>query len=174
MTRRAAFLDRDGVLNVRPPAHDYVRRIEDFVWIPGAPEAVALLMRGGFMPIVVSNQRGVARGLLTEQTLQDIEKKIEVDLEPFDARIADFFYCVHDYRDECECRKPKPGLLFSAAALHDVELAESVMFGDAADDIAAGLAAGCKTVLIGCDQRLASVAPDSVAPNLLAAARLMV
>ena len=136
MSRPAAFLDRDGVLNVRAAEHHYVCAVEDFEWLPGAVR-------------VVSNQRGLARGLVSEQTLRDIEARIQDALEPHGCRIEAFRYCPHDHDARCACRKPQPGLLLDAAAELDLELAASWMIGDSASDIAAGRAAGCRTALVG-------------------------
>ena len=103
--RRAAFLDRDGVLNERPPPHEYVRDAADLVVLPGAAEAVRLLRESGFVPVVVSNQRGVARALVTAETLGAIEAR----LRAAGVEIEHFYYCPHDESDACDCRKPAPG-----------------------------------------------------------------
>jgi len=176
LTRRAAFLDRDGVLNVRPAPHEYVCRVDDFHWLPGAPAAVARVDHDGYLPIVVSNQRGVARGLLTRDVLLEIERKIQSDLAPYDARVHDFLYCPHEPSDGCGCRKPRPGLLLEAAERHGIDLTESVMIGDSVDDIAAGRAAGCHTILVGPGAADAKrdVGAETVAPDLAAAATLLI
>lgn len=144
MTIRAAFLDRDGVINVRPPEHDYVRDPDGLVLLPGVADAVRRLREGGLTPIVVSNQRGVALGLVSIDALRSMEEKIEAA----DIGIERFYYCPHDVSEDCNCRKPRPGLLLQAAAELDVNLSESVMVGDAESDIAAGRAAECTTVRI--------------------------
>jgi D-glycero-D-manno-heptose 1,7-bisphosphate phosphatase len=164
---RAAFLDRDGVLNAKPPAHDYIRSPDEFVLLPGVVEAVRLLRDGGFAPIVVSNQRGVARGLVTCQTLTAIEKRMR------DAGVVveRYYYCPHDFDAGCSCRKPRPGMLLSAAAEMDIDLRRSVLIGDAESDILAGRAAGCFTVLVGRSETVTSA--DAVAADLLDAARLV-
>src|SRR3954462_1006326 len=92
---RAVFLDRAGVLNETPPAQDYVRSVDALRLLPGVPCAVAELVKDGYVPIVVSNQRGVARGLVSWNTLRAIERLIQAQLERHGVRIADFYYCPH-------------------------------------------------------------------------------
>jgi D-glycero-D-manno-heptose 1,7-bisphosphate phosphatase len=144
VTIRAAFLDRDGVINARPPEHDYVRDADALVLLPGVAAAVRRLREGGFTPVVVSNQRGVALGLVSVATLRAIEEQIEAA----GVSIERFYYCPHDVSDDCVCRKPRPGLLLQAAADLDVDLRRSVMVGDAESDIEAGRAAECVTIRI--------------------------
>ncbi|MBA2513555.1 MAG: HAD family hydrolase [Solirubrobacterales bacterium] len=163
MSRPAILLDRDGTLNVRPAPHQYVTRAEDFVWLPGVPEALARLRREGFVLGVVSNQRGVARGLVDPGVLVAIERRIQEALEPFGTRIDGFRYCPHDLDAHCGCRKPQPGLLHMLEADLDLDLSSSWMVGDTASDIAAGIAAGCRTALVG--GHASSPAPDLLVPS---------
>ena len=114
--RPAAFLDRDGTLNVRPAPHDYVRRAGDFAWLDGAAEGAARLAAGGFALAVVSNQRGVARGLVEPQVLRDIEQLIQRRLAELGCAIEAFRYCPHERDAGCDCRKPAPGMLLWLAA----------------------------------------------------------
>jgi D-glycero-D-manno-heptose 1,7-bisphosphate phosphatase len=167
----AVFLDRDGTLNERPPDHDYVRSPAEFVWLPGAREAVARLWAAGYTPLVVSNQRGVARGLLSLETLRAIDVRIQLDLADYGVAIRAFSYCVHDESDECECRKPKPGMLLALASELDIDMAQSWMIGDSESDVLAGDAAGCQTVLIARRRTLTSA--TLVAPSLAAAVPLV-
>jgi D-glycero-D-manno-heptose 1,7-bisphosphate phosphatase len=166
--RVAAFLDRDGVLNRRPAPHQYVQTVDELELLPNVTRAVVELHEAGFAPIVISNQRGVARGLLTEATPADIESAIRYAGVP----IERFFYCTHDIGAGCDCRKPRPGLLLRAAAELGLSLRSSVMIGDSESDTEAGAAAGCHTIRItkpGVD-----TAADAVADNILAAARLAI
>jgi histidinol-phosphate phosphatase family protein len=146
--RRAAFLDRDGTLNVRPAAHEYVTSPEEFVWLPGAIEGLRRLADAGYLLAVVSNQRGVARGLLSPAVLREIEQRMQRDLATRGCQITAFRYCTHDEHAGCECRKPRPGLLLSLARELDLDLASSWMIGDAESDLRAGEAAGCRTALL--------------------------
>jgi D-glycero-D-manno-heptose 1,7-bisphosphate phosphatase len=169
--RTAVFLDRDGTLNVRPPEHEYVARVEDFEWLPGAPEAVALLASRGYLLGVVSNQRGVALGVVTEATLGAIEDRIQRRLGDLGCRIDAFRYCRHDLSHPCSCRKPAPGLLLGLARELDVDLGRSWMIGDDASDVAAGRAAGCNTVILGAHGDGSGA--DLTAGSLLEASRIL-
>jgi D-glycero-D-manno-heptose 1,7-bisphosphate phosphatase len=162
------FLDRDGVLNLRPPEHEYVTSVDQFAWLPGAREAVVELKRCGWKVAVVSNQRGVALGLVSSGTLAEIERRIQRDLAP-DAAIDGFFYCRHGLDEGCDCRKPRPGLIVHAAAELGVEPERSWMIGDEESDVAAGRAAGCSTILLS--PAAPGTAADLVEPDLAAAAR---
>jgi D-glycero-D-manno-heptose 1,7-bisphosphate phosphatase len=165
MSRKAIFLDRDGTLNVRAPEHEYVTSVRDFAWLPGAVEGVARLARAGYVLTVVSNQRGVARGLVTRETLREIEQRIQRDLVAEHCAIERFHYCFHESEDDCECRKPRPGMILDLAEELDLDLAASWVIGDTETDVAAGRAAGCLTALVG----EAEGDPDLVAPSLDAA-----
>jgi D-glycero-D-manno-heptose 1,7-bisphosphate phosphatase len=168
---RAAFLDRDGTLNVNPPEHDYVPSLAGFAWLPGAIEGAAALATAGFLLAVVSNQRGIARGLVSPQTLVEIEDEIQAALEPHGARIAAFRYCPHELDEGCDCRKPAPGMLLELATDLDVDLASSWMIGDSPTDVAAGRAAGCRTALLG--PASTSTDADLLADSLLEVARAL-
>src|ERR1700734_927785 len=142
---RAVFLDRDGVINQKPIEGEYVTRWEDFHILPGVVEGVALLNRAGFSVIVVTNQRYVAKGLLTIADLEKIHERMTDDLARAGAKIDATFYCPHEMEPSCDCRKPAPGMLLSAARSLGLELAASWMIGDSDIDIEAGKNAGCKT-----------------------------
>ncbi len=145
---KAVFLDRDGVINRKPPEGDYVTRWEDFHILPGVVEGVALLNRAGFTVIVVTNQRCIAKGLVTVVELENIHQRMAELLAGSGAIIDGAFYCPHEIEPVCECRKPAPGMLLSAARLHGIDLSASWMIGDSDIDIRAGRNAGCKTVLL--------------------------
>jgi D-glycero-D-manno-heptose 1,7-bisphosphate phosphatase len=178
--RRAAFVDRDGTINVRPRAHEYVTSEQEFRWLPGAAEGLARLARAGYLLAVVSNQRGVARGLIEPRVLTAIEERIQRGLEPYGCRIEAFRYCVHEQNEDCSCRKPKPGMILDLAKDLELDLPSSWMIGDADSDVLAGRAAGCRTVLLrgngaegfdgaGIDAGRA----DLVAPSLARASELI-
>ena len=144
--RRAVFLDRDGVLNrtflregqMRPPAS-----LAELEILPGVPEALNALRASGYSLIVVTNQPDVARGISSMALVEGIHERLSRTL-PLDAILA----CFHDDRDECDCRKPRPGLLLRAARELDIELALSAMVGDSWRDVEAGKRAGCRTFLV--------------------------
>lgn len=126
-------------------------RIEDFRVLPGAVEGMARLAGCGFLLVIVSNQRGVARGLVSKDLLRETESVLRRSLEPEGVGIAGFYYCPHEIADDCECRKPRPGLLLDAAAELDLDLEASWMIGDSPSDVAAGSSAGCRTAHLGND-----------------------
>lgn len=142
--RRAAFLDRDGVLNRRAPAHDYVRSPDEFFWLTGAREGVRRLNDEGWLVLVVSNQRGVARGLMTAQDVEAIHARAQRELGLIGAHVDAFYTCPHGDDDACACRKPQPGLLLRAAQDWDVDLAASFLVGDDERDLEAARRAGVR------------------------------
>ncbi len=172
LSGRAIFLDRDGVLNVRPPEHEYVRSAAEFQWLPGAAEGAARLGRAGYVMTVASNQRGVARGLVTWEVLEEIEALIQDGLQPWGARIHAFRYCPHDLDAGCSCRKPAPGMFQALSSELGLDPARSWTIGDSASDVSAGRAAGTRTVLVARDADQGGAA-DLVAPSLLAASELI-
>lgn len=143
---RAAFLDRDGVINRKAPDGQYVTRWEDFHLLPGAIEGISELNRAGFCVIVVTNQRCVAKGLLTEADLKKLHQRMSDHLAQGGATIDAIYYCPHELEPPCRCRKPAPGMLLEAARSFSLDLAESWMIGDSDIDILAGRNAGCRTV----------------------------
>lgn len=146
--KKAAFLDRDGVINRKAPEGQYVTRWEDMQFLPGVPEAIELLAREGFCVLVVSNQRCVAKGLLTVSELERIHRRMCQELAVQGALITEVYYCPHEKDTACGCRKPAPGMLLRAARDHGIDLRESWMIGDSAIDVEAGKRAGCRTALI--------------------------
>jgi len=170
MTQRGALIDRDGTVNVQPPEHEYVSRVEDFHLLPGALEGIAALASCGYVPAIVSNQRGVARGMTTREALGEIDAALQAALEPHGVRIAGFYYCTHGADESCDCRKPRPGLLLQAAAELELDLAGSWMIGDTPRDVEAGRAAGARTAYLGSD---GEVDADLTAASLGEAASLI-
>lgn len=142
------FIDRDGTLNVRPPRACYIERPEDFVWLDGAKEAVKMLKDAGYFIILISNQPGIARGNLTEDTLLQIHEKMQNDLKNIGAKIDRIYYCPHNWDDGCECRKPKPGMFYMAQKEYSIDLTKCYMIGDDERDMEAGQTAGLKCLLV--------------------------
>lgn len=145
--KKVIFLDRDGVINKKPADHDYVKRWGEFEFVPGAAEAVKLLTDAGYEIYVISNQRGIARGLMSSEDLLDVNRRMAEELARSGGRIAGVYHCPHGKDENCFCRKPNPGMLFQAAREHHINLTKAVMVGDSASDEAAGIAAGCRTIL---------------------------
>ena len=146
--RKYIFLDRDGVINERPPKAEYVRRPEDFVWLDGAKEAIKKLNDAGYVVIEISNQAGIARGVMSEKDFEDVQSKMSNDLLDIGAKIDAVYYCPHGWDDHCECRKPKPGMLFQAQKDYSINLTECVLIGDDERDIITAHNANMKGILV--------------------------
>ena len=173
---RAVFLDRDGTIAKDVP---YCSRVEDFEILHTVPEGIRLLNESAFKVVVITNQSGIARGRFTQQTLALIHQRMQEGLARDGAQIDDIYYCPHHPDQECECRKPKPTLIFQAAEKMGIELTLSYMVGDDAKDIEAGSSAGCKTVLVTTGPSHGKVdgqtpPPDHVANTLYEAAEWIV
>lgn len=144
--RRAAFIDRDGVINEE---RDYVSRSEDFHLLPGVIEGLALLRDAGYALVVVTNQSGIARGLYTEADFERLTAHMRRLFAAQGIELAGVYHCPHHptfgigpYRVECACRKPMPGMLLNAARELGLSLPDSVLVGDKSSDIEAGRRAG--------------------------------
>lgn len=146
-TRPAVFLDRDGVINENLEG-TYVHAWDDFRFLPGAIESIAALNRAGYPVIVITNQSGVGRGHMTEDDLHTIHRQMVTDIEAGGARIDAVLYCPHHPQAGCDCRKPQPGMLLRAATELNLALETSYFVGDHLTDVQAGLAAGCRPILV--------------------------
>jgi len=145
---QTVFLDRDGVINEKAPEGDYVRRPEDLKLLKGATQAIARLNRAEVRVVVVTNQRGVARGLYTADDVRAIQCTLEKLLAADRAHLDGFYFCPHDV-GACNCRKPLTGLFEQARAdFPEIDAASSVMIGDSLSDIEFGRAVGTRTILI--------------------------
>ena len=160
--KKAVFFDRDGTLNV--DVH-YLHRIEDFQWTPEAVEAIAYCHQQGYMVVVVTNQSGVARGYYEEADVMRLHKWMNEELARCGiAPIDGFYYCPHhinasvpEYAVDCDCRKPKPGMIFTACRELGIDAGQSFMVGDKPRDVECGEAAGAKGVLYAGGSLLACV-----------------
>lgn len=141
------FLDRDGVIN--RDRHKYVRSLDELVFLPGSLEAIARLNEAGFAIAVISNQACVAKGLLEMSVLEQIDQRIKEAARAAGGHIHTSCYCIHRSEDNCDCRKPKTGLIERARKeIGPVNGAPTFLVGDTSTDIEAGRRAGCKTVLV--------------------------
>ncbi len=157
----AVFLDRDGTLieDVGYPRDPQLVRI-----LPGVEEALHRLTAAGLMLVVVSNQSGIGRGIVTPEEAKAVHERFEVALAGAGVRFADVRYCPHGPDDGCRCRKPMPGMLRDAAGSLGISLPDSFMVGDKESDVEAGRRAGCRTVLLKSPVDAASDA-DLVTPD---------
>jgi histidinol-phosphate phosphatase family protein len=168
---KAVFLDRDGVINRKPDDGCYATRWEDIEFLAGAADGIALLRRGGFRIIVVTNQRCVAKGLLTISELEALHERMQRHMASSGAIIDAFYYCPHASEPACDCRKPAPGMVIRASCAHHIELKASWVIGDSDTDIQAGKTAGCKTALIRSHNAKLTDPPDISAGTLIEAAQ---
>jgi D,D-heptose 1,7-bisphosphate phosphatase len=154
--QRCVFLDRDGTIN---KFNGFIIKPEDMELMNDAAEAIAKINNSGFLAIVITNQPVIARGEVDFETLNLIHAKMETELGKHDAYIDDLFCCPHhpdrgfpgerlEYKIDCDCRKPKPGMILSAAKKYNIDLSRSYMVGDEMRDVKAGIAAGCVPVLL--------------------------
>lgn len=170
MMRRPAtvFLDRDGTINVKAPEGAYITRPDELVLLPGAAGAVRRLNEAGIEVVVVTNQRGIARGIMSEADYEAVTGALAKMLAEHGASWRAVFHCPHEY-GACDCRKPAPGLIDRARAeLPDLDLDGAVLIGDSESDVEAGKRAGLRTVLLA-DPRGAkgrSSIADHVTPTL--------
>ena len=142
------FLDRDGVINEKMPEGKYVSSEEDFRILAGVPEAIAKLNRAGIRVLVVSNQRGVALGVLTLEFVESIHAVLQEQIMEHGAHVDAFYYCPHD-KQSCSCRKPSPGLFHQAVKdFPEITPESSVMIGDSLSDIEFGHRIGMRTIWI--------------------------
>jgi D-glycero-D-manno-heptose 1,7-bisphosphate phosphatase len=172
---RAVFLDRDGTINVEK---GFVHRAEDLAFVDGAAEAIGSLNRAGYLVVVITNQSGVARGLYGEDDVHRLHRYMNAELMRSGAHVDRFYYCPHHpeapdpaYRMDCECRKPKPGMVLRALGELGIDPRQSYLIGDKTRDICAGKRAGVVSILIrghedqpdetACDEQ-----PDRVVTSL--------
>lgn len=169
---RAVFLDRDGVVNRKAPEGEYISRWEDMEFCPGVFSATLDLQRAGFKIFVITNQRGIALGKMRLSDVEDIHSRMKGIFANHGVEFTGIYFCPHDVSENCQCRKPKPGLLLQAAQEHGLDLSRSWMIGDAISDIEAGKNAGCKTVrILSAPSQKTSVSADITAADLASAAR---
>ena len=171
------FLDRDGVIN--RDSTDYIKRWEDFSFLPRSIDAIALLAGHGLGIMIITNQSIIGRGWVPPSGLEDIHRRMVSAIEAKGGRIDAIYFCPHHPDDGCDCRKPEPGLILKAGTEHGLDLARSVMVGDSAKDIECARRAGCgAAVLVKTGNYDAAIeiladrdiSPDFVADDLLDAA----
>jgi D-glycero-D-manno-heptose 1,7-bisphosphate phosphatase len=175
------FLDRDGVINIDSPA--YIKNESEFEFIPKSCEAIALLCKNNFQIIVITNQSLIGRKMISQKTLDAIFKKMRAGIKKAGGDIKDIFFCPHTPKDNCSCRKPKPGLIIAAQKKYQINLDHSFMVGDSAKDIECARNAGCSKALlvktgngIKARQKLLNkgIIPDFIGADLYETARWII
>ena len=173
---KVIFLDRDGVIN-RDSA-DYIKSWSEFEFLPGSLEAIRRLTLSGFTSIVITNQSAINRHMMSRKELDYMHAMMKTAVRSHGGEIKDIFFCPHTPEDRCDCRKPKPGLIYQARQKYQVDLAAAAMIGDSAKDIECARNAGCgHAVLVHTGDGAAAesilkarkILPDYVARDLLAA-----
>ena len=181
LIRKVVFLDRDGTINRDSPV--YIKNREEFEFLPGSLEAIKNLTVIGFVNFVITNQSAVPRKLISKKELEIVHSMMVQTAALNDGEIKDIIYCPHMPTDNCDCRKPEPGLIYQARDKYGIDLSESVMVGDSAKDIECAHRAGCgRAVLVksglndNVEDELKSrqIYPDFVAGDLLEAAKWIV
>jgi len=140
---KAIFLDRDGVINRKVPEKDFVKNTDELVYLSKVKDIVKSIKHKGYLAIVVSNQSGINRGIITKENLEKINDKLRNDLG-----VDGIYYCPHLPEDDCVCRKPKTGLIDKAVKDFNIDIKKSWLIGDNDFDIVAGQTAGCNTILV--------------------------
>lgn len=158
---KAIFLDRDGVINKKAPDKGYITSWDNFQFLPGVLKALAKISQSSYKIFIVTNQRGISRGIMSEDALKNIHNNMITEIRNNGGRIDEIYYCPHG-NNECTCRKPLPGMLDNAKSDYNISLEESWVVGDSITDIKAGKARECKTIYIGEDSEAMAFSDYSV------------
>lgn len=181
MKQKVLFVDRDGVIN--KDSSEYIKSWSEFEFLPRSLDAIRMLTSNGFDVIVITNQSAVHRNYLSKDDLETIHGKMKAAIKQHGGDIKDIFYCPHIPEDQCDCRKPKPGLIVRAQHKYDLDINNTVMVGDSGRDIACAKNAGCGGSIlvrtgngVKAEKRLKEkgMLPDYVVADLFDAARLII
>lgn len=164
---RAIFLDRDGTISAGIPKYERVDSIEKVGLLPNSVKGLGLLATLDYLKFFVTNQAGLAEGLITRADFDAINDEVLKQIEPSDIHITETYVCPHGEGSTCDCHKPKPGLLFQAAEKYDIDLPNSWMVGDRLTDIQTGINAGTKTILVQTGSIMEAPEATFVAADLL-------
>lgn len=145
---KAIFLDRDGTVNIGTPTYERVDSLDKVKLLPKTSEALKLLAKLDYGVFFVTNQAGLAEGIITQQQFNEINDKVLELIAPTGIKVIKTYVCPHGEDDDCDCRKPKPKLLLTAASEYEVDLNNSWMIGDRPSDVMTGINAGTKTILV--------------------------
>lgn len=142
------FLDRDGVLNVKASKSNYITKWENWKWIDGSLDALNILTKNGYKIIIITNQAGIARGMMSINDLEDIHYKMVLDIKNYGGNIEKIYYCPHSWNANCFCRKPMPGMLIQAQNDYNLNLTNTYFIGDDERDGLAAISAGTKYIQV--------------------------
>lgn len=148
--KKCVFFDRDGIVNVSP-GPGYVERAEDFRIQPAFVESLRAVYDKGFFAALITNQQGIGKGLYSLDEVRAMHDRLGAKLALEGLAVPPLYVCPHLASEGCACRKPKPGMILAAAEEHGIDLNASWMVGDSESDVAAGHAAGCRTVLVNAE-----------------------
>ena len=168
---KAIFLDRDGTINAGIPYHERVDSPDKVELLPNVLEGLRLLSSLNYKLFFITNQAGLAEGLITQDDFNEINAEVLKQIQPSGAKIVKTYVCPHGMDSNCDCRKPKPGLLLQATEKYDIDLKNSWMIGDRLTDIHTGKNAGTKTILVQTGTVTEAPEADFVAKDLLEAAK---
>lgn len=160
---KAVFFDRDGVINRE--RSDYVKTLDELEIYPNVADCIKILKKKGFLAVVITNQSAINRGKSTEEQLAKIHNAIQNNCKNNGTKIDGFYHCPHRPDENCDCRKPKPGLLLKASHELNIDLKSSWLIGNNASDIQAGLSVGCKSIKIVEQSELPSVVQQILKEN---------
>lgn len=166
---KAVFLDRDGTINAGIPKYERVDSPDKVEILPKVIEALSLLAQQDYAVFFVTNQAGLAEGLITQEDFDAINNKVLDEIVPSGVKVTETYVCPHGEEESCECRKPKPKMLLDAADKYGIDLADSWMIGDRLTDINTGINAGTKTILVQSGAIMDAPEADFVASTLLEA-----
>ena len=155
MKNKTVFLDRDGVINEQ--RIDHVKDIDEFKIFSGVGEAIKLLKEKGYLVIIITNQSVIGRKIISETKLEEIHLKLKNYLKQYNTYVDSIYHCPHTPEQNCNCRKPKPGLLIKASEDFNIDLGESYFIGDSESDLTAASEAKCKGILLKKDQTLLEI-----------------
>lgn len=167
---KLVILDRDGVIN--QDSANFIKNPNEWIPVPGSLEAIALLNQSGYRVAIATNQSGVSRGLFDMATLNSIHEKMHRELASVGGRIDAVFYCPHSADDNCDCRKPKTGMIKEIAKRFSVELDKVYAVGDALRDLQAFANSGCKTILVRTGKGEETLAKGGLPENIMVSADL--
>ena len=155
MKNKTVFLDRDGVINEQ--RIDHIKNIDEFKIFSGVGEAIKLLKEKGYLVIIITNQSVIGRKIISETKLEEIHLKLKNYLKQYNTYVDSIYYCPHTPEQNCNCRKPKPGLLIKASEDFNIDLGESYFIGDSEGDLTAASEAECNGILLKKDQTLLEI-----------------